>query len=66
MTNWKETFRVYRKWLYWVHCERTTIELCHWYQENCRFYFDEIPIYEDSFWSNIKFQLIKLLRKHNG
>jgi hypothetical protein len=40
MTNWKETFRVYRKWLWWPHSDRATIELCHWYQ-NLRFYGDE-------------------------
>lgn len=40
--DWKETFRMYRKLLKWPYCHQSLIDLCHWYQNNCRIYLDEV------------------------
>ena len=40
MIDWVATFRVYKKLLDWPHYNQATEELCHYYQNKCRYYKD--------------------------
>lgn len=41
MIDWAATLRIYKELLDWPHYNGATIELCHYYQNKCRFYGDE-------------------------